>query len=94
MTVAELLRRVSSAELTEWMAFSALESFGADAENLGHAITAATVANANRGKDKPPYKVEDFMPHFEKQNQTPDEMLLIAQIYTAALGGEDRRKNG
>jgi hypothetical protein len=73
------------------MAFSMLEPFGADADNLGHAITASTVANVNRGKNDKPYKVEDFMPKFEKQNQNQDQMLQVASMYTEMLGGLDLR---
>lgn len=91
MTVAELLNRISSKELTEWMAFYELEPFGYDAENLGHAITASTIANVNRQKGQKPYTIADFMPH-EKQEQSIDQMLQIAQAYTIALGGSDNRE--
>lgn len=88
----ELLCRVSSYELSEWMAFSILEPFGTDAENLGHAITASTIANINRGKNDKPYKVEDFMPKFEKQSQSQDQMIQVASMYTEMLGGADLRE--
>ena len=90
-TVSELLTRVSSHELTEWMAFSTLEPFGVDAENLGHAITASTIANVNRGKNQQPYKVTDFMPKFEKQEQSTDQMIQLAEMFTAGMGGQDLR---
>jgi hypothetical protein len=73
------------------MAFSTLEPFGSDADNLGHAITASTIANVNRGKNDKPYKVEDFMPKFEKENQSQDQMLQVASMYTELLGGQDLR---
>ena len=72
------------------MAFSTLEPFGADAENLGHAITASTIANSVRTK-APWAKVEDFMPKYEKQNQNQDQMLQVASMYTEMLGGLDLR---
>ena len=75
------------------MAFGTLEPFGADADNLGHAITASTVANVNRGKNQKPYKVEDFMPKFEKQNQTAEEMIQIASMFTTGMGGLDLRED-
>lgn len=90
MTVAELLSRVSSAELTEWMQFYNLEPFGSEAGYLGHAITAQVVANVNRGKGQKPYKVQDFLPQFEQKGQTPDQMLAFASMITEALGGENR----
>ena len=117
MTVTELLERISSRELSEWMAFSQLEPFGADASYLGHAITASTVANVNRAKGQKAYSADDFMPRFEEKKpqsqeemiqfaamyipglrysllkpQSQEEMIQFAAMYTAALGGEDKRK--
>lgn len=45
MTVAELGRRMSSAELTEWMAFDALDPIGAGRGDAQAALIASTVAN-------------------------------------------------
>lgn len=93
MTVAELLARISSKELTEWMAFSQIEPFGADTSYLGHAITASTVANVNRQKGKKPHKPEDFMPKFEKKKeQSTESMVAFAAYMTASMGGEDLRE--
>jgi hypothetical protein len=92
MTVAELLGRISSRELTEWIAFAQLEPFGTEVDFLGHAITASTVANANRGKGAKNYKPADFMPTFKKKQQTVDEMLQFAQMMTISMGGQDLRE--
>ena len=73
------------------MIFYNLEPFGGDTEYLGHAITASTVANVNRQKGQKAYSAEDFMPKFKKQEQTTDEMIGIAAMFTAAAGGEDKR---
>ena len=90
--MAELLGRISSRELTEWMAFSQLEPFGADAGFLGHAITSRTVANVNRPKGQKAYEVKDFMPNYERKKQSVEEMVQIAQMMTIGLGGKDLRK--
>jgi hypothetical protein len=90
--VAELLDRISSSELSEWIEFYDLEPFGCDTGFLGHAITAQTVANANRGKGQRPFKVEDFMPQFGKEPQSEASMKNFAAMMTAALGGVDKRK--
>jgi len=66
MTVGELLSRISSRELTEWMAFYRLEPWGAEVDDQRAALVAATVANTWRAKG-PPAKVEDFMPRREPQ---------------------------
>ena len=93
MTVAQLLSQISSRELTEWVAFYGLEPFGTDAGFLGHAITAATVANVQRGKGKKAQKVEEFMPKFGgNKEQTADEQLQFAEMFTIAMGGQDLRQ--
>lgn len=92
MTVAELLARISSRELTEWMAFSQVEPFGADAYYLGHAITASTVVNVNRKPKSKAHSVEEFMPKFKKKKkQSTEQMIQIAKMFTQAGGGEDKR---
>jgi hypothetical protein len=63
MTVEELLSRISAPELIEWMQYYRLEPFGSEANFMGHAITASTIANANRGKGKT-FTLKDFMPDF------------------------------
>jgi len=78
-----MLQRMSSAELTEWIAFYSLEPFGGDTQYIGHAITAATVANVNRGKKKAA-KVEEFMPKFEQKAQTVDQQIQIAAMFASA----------
>ena len=73
------------------MIFYEREPFGFEAESLGHAVTASTIANANRQKGKK-YSPEDFMPKFQKQKeQTVDDMIGFAAMMTAALGGKDER---
>jgi len=76
------------------MAFDTLEPFGAEADNLGHAITASTIANVNRGKNQKPYKVEDFMPKYQKGKQTTNQMIQTAAMMTVANGGVDLREEG
>ena len=90
--MAELLDRISSREITEWMAFGQLEPFGAEAGYIGHAITASTVANVNRNKGQKAYEVSDFMPSLgKKEPQTAAEMIQFAEMFTIALGGKDLR---
>ncbi len=93
MTVAELLSRISSKELSEWMAFAQHEPFGGDTIYIGNAIVAATVANVHRGKNQKAYDIQDFMPEFgEKKPQTVEEMLQFAHMMTIGLGGKDLRE--
>ena len=86
-----MLQRMSSSELSEWAAYYSLEPFGGGVQFLGHAITASTLANIHRPKGHRAYKIEEFMPKFEKKEQSVDEMLQMAQMLTIGLGGKDLR---
>lgn len=91
--MAELLERISSRELTEWMQFAKVEPFGSEASYIGHAITAQTVANVNRKKGSKPFKLRDFMPQFEREEQSVGQMVQMAEMLTAVMGGEDKRSD-
>ena len=71
MTVGELLDRISSRELSEWMAYAQLEPWGETRADLRAGIVASTVANTARDpkRRKKPFAPEEFMPHFEGQSQ-------------------------
>jgi len=60
MTVAELDRRMSSRELTEWMIYSNIEPFGPAREDFRSALQASVMANCNGAKTQP----EDFIKPF------------------------------
>ena len=62
MTVRELLGRISSRELSEWMAFYRLEPFGDQRADLRQAITTAMLANVNRKRSAKAAEPKDFMP--------------------------------
>lgn len=93
MPVAELAGRMSSSELTEWMAFYRIEPWGTDIELLGHAITASAVHNAHRGKRGRALGAKDFMPEWYKERIVQDEgqMLSFVETLNAAMGGKDLR---
>lgn len=63
MTVAELLERISSEELTEWMLYERIEPFEGRAD-LRAAMVTSTIANANRNPKtrRKPFTPQDFMP--------------------------------
>ncbi len=60
MTVRELLLKIDSKELSEWIAFYKIEPFGGEIEDFRSARMAAMFANVNRGKGKRPYDVREF----------------------------------
>ena len=88
MTRAELLGRISSAELTEWMVYYQLEPFGQETQYIGSAITSAILANVNRKKGDKAHSADEFMPKFEKEEKTPEQMLSFAAMITAGMGGK------
>jgi hypothetical protein len=89
MTRAELLTRISSRELTEWVAFEQVEPFGKDTQYYGPAINTAMLANINRKKGTKPLKPDEFVPKFEKQIQPASDMKNFARNITLAMGGQD-----
>ena len=57
------------------MAYYNIEPFGEYRADIRSAIVACVIANVNRGKNKPAYKVEDFMPKFEPPKQMSDDEI-------------------
>ena len=82
MPVSELGRRMSSRELTEWMAFFRLEPWGAEVEDWRTGLIAATIANANRDpkKRRKPYEPQDFMPRRDSPPQAEQDWQEQARI--------------
>lgn len=78
MSVEELLERIPSPELSEWMAYFAIEPFGPLRDDLHAGTIAATTANAAWGKKSKSWSPEDFFPNLvdqvERRPQTPQEM--------------------
>jgi hypothetical protein len=62
--------------MSEWIAFAQTEPFGDMRGDMQAAIVASTVANVQRQRKKA-YKVTDFMPVFERKEQSPEEMRTV-----------------
>jgi hypothetical protein len=92
MPVRELLARVGSDELTEWMAFYQLEPFGEVRADLRSGVVAATFANAHRSKDSRAFTPEDFMPFIERSAHQGNARLNVARF--KALFSHKVKKNG
>jgi hypothetical protein len=73
MTVEELGERMSSKELSEWIAFNAISPIGDERGDLQAGIVASVMANCHRTKGQP-FKPVDFMP-FVKNDSTPEAAL-------------------
>jgi hypothetical protein len=77
MTVRELLSKLDSREISEWMAYYSIDPFGEVRADYRMAMSCCLLANINRGKGQP-FKVSDFMPEFgPKKEQTVDEMKAL-----------------
>lgn len=73
MTVAELGERMSSAELTEWMAYYSIEPFGEERADLRQAMTTSAITNMHQAQTKKPHwtKPEDFMLFSKREKAQP-----------------------
>jgi hypothetical protein len=71
--VDALLARITSEQLSEWMAFYMLEPFGEERADLRMATLASLLANVNRDPKvrKEPYTAADFMLRFEDPHPGP-----------------------
>jgi hypothetical protein len=92
MTVRELLSKLGSDELSEWMAFYQLEPFGDFRADYRSALATSTFANAHRQKDSPPFKPEDFMPFIEKVSTASDGKANAMRL--RAMFSHIVKKNG
>jgi len=87
-----MLARISSRELTEWMAFYGLEPFDSAQEEWRAGLIASTVANANRDAKKrsDPYQPADFMREQYKEKPAPldpDAVRRKIDLAMAMFGG-------
>lgn len=57
-----MLAGMSSAMLSEWMAFAAVEPFGEERNDYRLAYALAVIVNLFRDKDTPPVQPKDLMP--------------------------------
>ena len=91
-TRSELLREMSSAELSEWMAYYSIDPFGDERADLRQAFTSAAVCNAFRGKNQRTIKPSEFMPFSkEYKKQIPLTGKWGARV-AQALWGKGKKK--
>lgn len=98
MSVREAQAKIDSKEFLRWMAFSRLEPFGQQADDVRFARLAALIANVNRDPKKKasPFKVEDFMPDYdeayiEAEVLSPEETFELVKALAAGFGGKGPR---
>ena len=70
--MTELLCRISSTELSEWMAYDRIDPFGNARGDLQAGIVASTVANSmTKKKDGTQFNPVDFMPYVDRPKPDP-----------------------
>ncbi|GGK89113.1 phage tail assembly protein T [Mangrovihabitans endophyticus] len=87
--------RIDSREYSAWMVYEQeYGTLGPERFDLLHAITAATIANANRGRRTRPYKPDQFMPKWGRRGAaaqqgppTGDDLLRKLRSLTKSMGG-------
>jgi hypothetical protein len=93
MPVDEMLDRMSSRELTEWMVYEEENGpLGPGRSDQLAALVAAVIANANRSKRGRTFKPADFMPRWghRRRRQSPEEQTAVMQAFVEAGGGAKR----
>lgn len=86
-----MLAHVDSAELTEWIAYEQITGpLGSTRDDIHAGIIAATIYNANRGKNQRALKPDSFIPKWDKQKpQTWQDQLAAIREANKALGGTE-----
>ena len=78
-----MLARMTSRQLSEWMAYGAVEPFGEDRADFRVAHALAVIVNLLRPKDAPPVRIADLIP----------QVGALAEedraVYEGAAGDED-----
>ena len=77
---------MSSRELSEWIAYDALEPFGEQRADLRSAIVASTVANCHRASGTP-FSVSDFMPFEERKRDVRQDIDAIRAMIEGKRNG-------
>lgn len=76
-----MLRSMSGPQFVEWMAYAEMEPFGEERADLRMAIETAALGNILyqvwTGKKNLPFKIDDFMPKFEKPEPISKEDALM-----------------
>ena len=60
---------LTAKQMNEWIAYQALEPFGARREDLRAGMITSTFINANRGKDSPIIRPDEIFPEFITESE-------------------------
>jgi hypothetical protein len=86
-------RAISSREFAEWKAYYRRNPFGPLRDDQRAGIVAAVQANIHRDEKRrsDPYTWDDFLRPKPTEPQSWQQMLVIAEMWQAAMGGPDLR---
>lgn len=70
---SKMLEEMSSSAFSDWLDFYKISPFDDSRFDVGPAVVASTIANVNRKKHTPPFKISDFLP-FEKLRKAPPKI--------------------
>lgn len=95
-----MLRSISWAEFIDWIAYSELEPFDEVRADIRAASICATLANIHRNSKKrpQPFKISDFLVHFEdddkpkSRKQSWQQQKLIATMIATAMNAEEDKR--
>jgi len=76
MGVREMLARLDSREISEWMELWRQEGWGDFRADLRNGITSSVIANVNRREGTDPYRPQDFMPFAPQRKKVNADALL------------------
>jgi len=101
MSVRRAQREISAREFSEWLAYGQIEPWGEQRADMRNALVCCILANAHRGKNQAAFKVDDFMPEFDRQKPSPEALkqkfealakLHNAKVKAAQHGNANNRK--
>lgn len=95
LTADELLSRLTSEELQEWMIFDSIEPIGAWRGDFQFGMLCALFANANRRKGAPPFKPMDFMPFMpDNESDGVDQEAALKMFQVLAQKKNTKKARG
>jgi hypothetical protein len=81
-----MLGEMTSAQFAEWMAYSRIEPWGEERDDLRMGVLASMIANMFRDKSKKPAKPSDFVLNFEPEDEDAKARRMVEQL-RRSLGG-------
>ena len=82
-----MLSEITSAQFAEWLAYSRIEPWGEERDDLRTGILASMIANMFRDKGKKPAKPSDFILNFEPEDEQTRVQRMIESVRRSLGGG-------